>query len=384
MKTFFHRHYKWLLINSGIWSVSKMLFFAIKIWGIENTAFQSIAVAIWPMFAVVAITGMIDGIVFGMIDILIDTKFKTLRFSRRVIYKTLLNFVFGLTLTIVLAPVIIQWITGRHINLLDREIYSAQAIVLGIYFLFVTIVVQFLKLTLSWMKTQDIFEVIAHPYGIEESRIFLFLDMKSSTSMAEHLEASKYSRMLQESFIDMSETAAMTTGEIYQYVGDEAVLTWPAVGENFVNAIRFYFSFKEKLRTRSEHYVQEFGFQPEFKAGIHYGSVVKTQVGLTRKEIAFHGDPINTASRIQSKCSEISRELLISETFRDQIAEIFNCSWEGKFPIRGKTHEMNLFSVHESDFEAHLRVAQSNKFERADLSFFKASLFAILHWRPGL
>jgi len=59
----------------------------------------------------------------------------------------------------------------------------------------------------------------------EETRIFLFLDLRSSTTMAEKLGHVLYSRLIQDCFRDLTECAIAHEVEIYQYVGDEAVLT---------------------------------------------------------------------------------------------------------------------------------------------------------------
>lgn len=345
MKQFIRQYGKWIAINGLIWCIGKQLFFAIKIWGIESSSFQSMQLPIWPMFAVVSLTGLIDGIVFGLIDTFIDKRFRSLRFSWRVVSKTFLNLFAGLSLTILLAPRFLLLLSGQEVDLLARHIEIAQVIILSIYILLLTIVVQFLKLVLAWMKTQDIFEVIANPYGIEEDRIFMFLDMKASTTLAERLGPSTYSRLVQNCFGDLSEAAQSTGAEIYQYVGDEAVLTWKEADENFVNAVRFFIRFQQKLTERSEVYSRQFSAVPEFKAGIHHGKVIKAQVGMMRKEIAFHGDAINTASRIQGYCNALQRSLLVSASFKEHLRESFECTWEGKFPIRGKAYEMNLYSV---------------------------------------
>ena len=60
----------------------------------------------------------------------------------------------------------------------------------------------------------------------EESRIFMFLDMKSSTTIAESLGHIRYFEMLQEYYSDLSDSIVKYSGEIYQYVGDEIVVSW--------------------------------------------------------------------------------------------------------------------------------------------------------------
>jgi adenylate cyclase len=60
----------------------------------------------------------------------------------------------------------------------------------------------------------------------EEERVFMFLDLKSSTRIAEKLGHVLYSQLLQACFADVSQVVINTRAEIYQYVGDEIVLSW--------------------------------------------------------------------------------------------------------------------------------------------------------------
>ena len=60
----------------------------------------------------------------------------------------------------------------------------------------------------------------------EEDRIFMFMDLKSSTSFAEKLGHIKYSQFLQDCFFDITDVVTKNDAKIYQYVGDEVVLSW--------------------------------------------------------------------------------------------------------------------------------------------------------------
>ena len=54
----------------------------------------------------------------------------------------------------------------------------------------------------------------------------MFLDMKSSTTIAEQLGHVRFYTLLNELFHEISQPVLQTKAEIYQYVGDEVVLTW--------------------------------------------------------------------------------------------------------------------------------------------------------------
>ena len=61
----------------------------------------------------------------------------------------------------------------------------------------------------------------------EESRIFMFMDLKSSTTIAEKLGNLKFGSFLKDYYSDITDAIRYSKAEVYQYVGDEIVLSWP-------------------------------------------------------------------------------------------------------------------------------------------------------------
>lgn len=60
----------------------------------------------------------------------------------------------------------------------------------------------------------------------EEDRIFLFLDLNSSTVLAEELGHIRYSELSKCCLADLALSVKKYKATVYQYVGDEAVLSW--------------------------------------------------------------------------------------------------------------------------------------------------------------
>jgi adenylate cyclase len=76
---------------------------------------------------------------------------------------------------------------------------------------------------------QDVFwNMIRGRYNTpkQEKRIFMFLDINSSTSIAEQLGDEKYHAFLKDFFADFTYPILDNKGSIYQYVGDEVVVAW--------------------------------------------------------------------------------------------------------------------------------------------------------------
>jgi adenylate cyclase len=54
----------------------------------------------------------------------------------------------------------------------------------------------------------------------EEERIFMFMDLRSSTTLAEQLGHTEYSSLIQDCFFDLNDVAIKNEASIYQYLGD--------------------------------------------------------------------------------------------------------------------------------------------------------------------
>ncbi|MGI9546299.1 MAG: adenylate/guanylate cyclase domain-containing protein [Flavobacteriaceae bacterium] len=182
----------------------------------------------------------------------------------------------------------------------------------------------------------------------KEIRIFMFLDMKSSTSIAEKLGHEKYFNLIKAYYADMTDAILETSGEIYQYVGDEIVVSWPEnKGLLQNNCIQCFIKINRSIKSRESFYKTVFGFVPEFKAGLHLGEVTTGEIGTLKKEIIYTGDVLNTAARIQSLCNQYNARLLISEMLKNRLVQgkHFRISEIGKITLRGRLTPLALFKV---------------------------------------
>ena len=182
----------------------------------------------------------------------------------------------------------------------------------------------------------------------EEERIFMFLDLNDSTSIAESLGNLKFSALIRDFFRDLTYPLLETGGEVSHYVGDEAVLTWKlARGLKDANCVQLFFKMRHAIEERAGFYKSEYGFVPQFKAGVHVGRVVATEVGEVKTEIVFHGDVLNTAARIQGICNTEGCPLLVSAECANLIALPANLSLRslGTRQLKGKAHELEIFAV---------------------------------------
>jgi adenylate cyclase len=182
----------------------------------------------------------------------------------------------------------------------------------------------------------------------DEDRIFMFLDLKSSTTHAERLGHTLFCQLIQDCFHDLTESAMKNKVEIYQYVGDEAILTWTIKdGVKDENCINVFFDFQRTLVKRSDSYLKKYSLIPEFKAGVNYGAVTVAEVGDIKRDIAYLSDVLNTAARIQGKCNEYGEALLISSLVKDILPNVTNYKYKplGLISLKGKQEKVEVFSV---------------------------------------
>ena len=182
----------------------------------------------------------------------------------------------------------------------------------------------------------------------EESRIFMFLDMTSSTVIAEKLGHIRYFDFLKQYYNDLSDAIILHFGEVYQYIGDEIVITWPLKkGVKEGHCVKCFFTMREELQKKEGFYKGKFEVTPGFKAGLHCGEVTTGEIGALKKEIFFTGDVLNTAARIQELCKLYQKDLLVSGVLVSQLPRLDGVSFAeiGTVNLQGKENAMKIFSV---------------------------------------
>jgi adenylate cyclase len=181
-----------------------------------------------------------------------------------------------------------------------------------------------------------------------ETRIFMFLDIRSSTSMAERLGHEKWFDLLNRFFNDITDPIIDTHGEIYQYVGDEVIVSWSLKhGLTNNNCVQCFFEINKRMNARADEYLRKYGVVPRFKAGIHCGPVTMGEIGKIKRDIVFTGDVLNTTSRIQDLCNQYQTDLLVSLEVVERLSDMPGLSVKpvGHIELRGKQVPVSLFAV---------------------------------------
>ena len=181
----------------------------------------------------------------------------------------------------------------------------------------------------------------------KERRIVLFMDLTSSTSIAERLGDDRYYSFLNDCYHLLNVPVMDTRAEILKYVGDEVILSWTyKYGIHKNNALRFILRYKALLNESQEYFERKYGMQPHFRFGLNEGRVVVAYLGGIKRQLDFSGDVMNATARICEACKHHQTEILVAEDlYRDFNALNFDFEIIMNAELRGKVKRMNLVKL---------------------------------------
>ncbi|MEM6722481.1 MAG: adenylate/guanylate cyclase domain-containing protein [Bacteroidota bacterium] len=308
-----------------------------------------------------AITNMIGGFLGGLVAgggtvFYLKDRFRSFRFWVMILYHLLY---YVATIVIVVAficllviPIIIGEPFGSQtaLDFAKAFVFSTMMVRLLLVWSIIGMLTSFLLIINDRYGPGVLWSVMTGYYHQpkQEVRIFMFLDIKGSTQIAERLGHVRYFDFLNDFFRDLSDPILYRRGEIYQYVGDEVVVSWKLRnGIHQLNCVHCFYEIKEKIQARRDYYESTYGIFPEFKAGLHYGPVTTGEIGGIKREIVFTGDALNTAARIQGLCNAYQVELLMSRDLFNLLPPggSYYPKSMGAIALRGKNERVNLITL---------------------------------------
>ncbi len=307
------------------------------------------------VFASVAVT--IIGLIIGTLEVYwFKNLFARYSFTRKLLSKFLFYTFFLFLLIFVMYPLasaielgispFSNEIWNRFIGFLGSGLFLSTAISLA----FSTFLSLFYAAISDHLGHKVLVNFFTGKYHqpVEEERIFMFLDMKSSTAIAEELGHLNYFELLRAYYDELSAAIVQHEGEVYQYVGDEIVISWEldkGLREN--NCLYCFFAMQNDLQVKSATFRDAYGVVPSFKAGLHVGRVTTGEIGALKREIFFTGDVLNVTARVQSLCNTYNTDILITDKLLSLLnaptAFIFNSL--GPLELKGRVQSMELYSV---------------------------------------
>ena len=297
------------------------------------------------------------GLLIGAAEVRYLSKlFNHLSFSKKIFFKTLIYFIAMITFLLttsfitnaidldknIFAPEVKETIWNFFSTFAFWSIQIFIALIIGISLLYSEI-----NDNLGQGVLYNFFTGKYHR-PVEEERIFMFCDMRSSTTIAEQIGHLQFFELLKTYYSDLSDPIVDYEGEIYQYVGDEIIVSWTLKnGLRNDNFIKCYFAIKEVLQNQAKKYQDNYGLVPSFKSGFHYGKVTTGEIGEVKQDIMFTGDVLNTTARLQGLCNEYNVNILLSGQLAElaELRDRYSVKSLGEASLRGRDEKVTLFTV---------------------------------------
>ncbi|RMF01246.1 MAG: adenylate/guanylate cyclase domain-containing protein [Bacteroidetes bacterium] len=310
-----------------------------------------------PILLFASIAMAVVGVLMGLVEFrFLNPLFANQSFGIRFGGKLLVYYTLLFLLILILFPIAASMELG--LSVLDRQVWVKY----GVYLHSLTFVSTMLQLTVSLVLSLFYAEMNAfigqkvlrnfftgkYHTPVEEERIFMFLDMKASTTIAEQLGHVTYFRLLRAYYRCFTEAIVAQEGEVYQYVGDEIILSWGVVNPAaFSRCVACFFALKKALSSQKAWFEAQFELSPSFKAGIHMGKVTTGEIGVLKKEIMFTGDVLNATARIQGLCNDYGVDLLLSGDVCQKLPPDlpYTPHFLGQAELKGKVETMALYTL---------------------------------------
>lgn len=307
---------------------------------------------LFPLIILASFGGCIIAVSISWFEILIRDSSRKLNFMMMLLLKSSV-YILIITFVMVMSSGINQVITsGGGFN---KEMYayfqpSDMYFNILMNLMIVIVMINILKMINSLHRPGELISFVLGRYHQprEVSRIFLFIDLNDSTTLAEKLGNFRFGKFLQLYYSDVSAAVRHTGGMIYDYIGDEVIISWKMQqGLYDQQCVKCFFLLEEIIKNHQEYFLANFGYVPQFKAGMHSGIVVVMWVGNDKKEIVYLGDVLNTTKRIQTECDHREKRLLISGTLLEKLGVLldFKTQYQGESQLKGKQSCVEIYSV---------------------------------------
>lgn len=331
-------------------------FYFISVWGMLDFMKDGLMkeyLGSWYIHLELLMGAVFFGFSFSLIDLITDkTAIRRKSFGVVILFKTLLYMVMAVIVMSVVIGIFYLFRIGPLKEPENVSVILTPGFILSWigYFLFAILLLNFIVQINRKLGPGNLKNLVFGKYHRpkDEHRIFLFLDLKGSTTIAENLGHNIYSKLLRTCYHDLTDIVMRYNADIYQYVGDEVVLSWKIKDKDqTLRSVGMYFAYKARLENRREYYMKKYNTVPEFKGGMDLGVVTVAEIGDIKREIAYHGDVLNTAARIQEQCKVLNKDLLISEHVEEKLIRLneFRKEFVGDFNLRGKEKAMKIYSL---------------------------------------
>ena len=334
--------------------IAASVIFHILIWSIRETYLSSFkeVIQLRPMVSLLTVTLFSEIIltVLTATEISFFKRYKRTCSFRKVlivknVFTALVSFIYLISITHFVANV-------KGIERFDTvsEIMNTP-LTWGVFIYWLSVAnVNFLMLSIHSQTGMSLFSQLGrkkYHEAFEEERVFLFIDMIGSTTIAEKIGSKKYFELLNDIYYDISFPIGYFGADVYQYVGDEVVVSWEindGIDKN--KCVRLFEAIQFVINKNGDKYEERYSVRPKFKGALHAGGVTTGEVGYFRTAILHSGDVLNTSARMEKLAGELKRDLIVSDFLLQKLDKrLLKYEDLGLHQLTGKLKDIQLYEV---------------------------------------
>jgi adenylate cyclase len=343
--------FRWVLLIAISWTFIDIVRFSIFVWIDKSFDYTFLPVTFWLVLVQFSTVFLFSLLMGYLIVVSFKKNFRNLPLWIGVIIKTFILFCIQVLLYSIL-------FFGTYYFIYDHSFIQVQHDYVEYFFRSYYLLNNSGTWTLIFIITQLVVEInekyspglfrdiLAGKYiePREERKIIMFIDLKDSTAIAEQLGHRKYFLFIKDFIYHVSKAVLKCGADIYQYVGDEVVLSWPAKQSNYRKSILALLEVRKELQKNNHYYRNEYAMVPDFRAGIHTGEVMIGEIGIIKKDLAMSGDTMNVTARIKNKVTDLNKKFIATRDFVDAAdLQDFQAESAGVIELKGKENGLEVF-----------------------------------------
>ncbi|HNW25283.1 MAG TPA: adenylate/guanylate cyclase domain-containing protein [Candidatus Gastranaerophilaceae bacterium] len=175
----------------------------------------------------------------------------------------------------------------------------------------------------------------------------LFCDVKDFTSLSEKYDPQKLVDNLNELFNEIVNIIFKNNGTVDKFIGDSVMAYWGdpiASPDDAYMAVKTALEIKKKVNEMKLENAKNNKIIFDVKIGINTGDALLGLSGSNKiMSYTAMGDAVNTASRLESACSKLKKDILISKSTYEKVKEKILAIYVDKIEVKGKDEQIEVY-----------------------------------------
>lgn len=185
--------------------------------------------------------------------------------------------------------------------------------------------------------------------GERAEATMFFSDVAGFTTISESLDPERLAALLNRYLSPMTEIIMARGGYVDKYEGDAIMAEWgvpfPA-DDHAAQACYAALEQQKKLAELRETLKIEFGHELTVRMGINTGTVTAGNMGSEgRFQYTVMGDAVNQAARFESGSKPYGVQIMIGETTRKAVGDLFEVRLLDRLVVKGKTRPIRVYEL---------------------------------------